>query len=45
MHEVIQFLVKHGDAVLFFWVFAGQLGIPLPEPLLLAVGALTEEGG
>lgn len=45
MHEVIQFLLKHGDAVLFFWVFAGQLGIPLPAaPLLLAVGALTEEG-
>jgi len=45
MHEVIQFLAKHGDAVLFFWVFAGQLGIPLPAaPFLLAVGALTEEG-
>jgi len=45
MHEVVQFLLKHGDAVIFFWVFAGQLGIPLPAaPLLLAVGALTEEG-
>ena len=45
MHEVIQFIAKHGDAFLFFWVFAGQLGIPLPAaPLLFAVGALTEEG-
>jgi len=45
MQEFIQFMGKHGDSVLFFWVFAGQFGIPLPAaPLLLAVGALAGEG-
>jgi membrane protein DedA with SNARE-associated domain len=45
MAEVIQFLVRHGYAVLFLWVFAQQLGLPIPTaPLLLAAGALAGEG-
>ena len=45
MAEVIQFLVRHGYAVVFFWVFAEQLGLPIPTaPLLLAAGALAGEG-
>jgi len=39
------FLVQHGYAVLFAWVLAVQLGVPLPTaPLLLAVGALSHAG-
>jgi membrane protein DedA with SNARE-associated domain len=39
------FLVQHGYAVLFAWVLAVQLGLPLPTaPLLLAVGALAHAG-
>ena len=45
MAEVIQFLVRHGYAVLFLWVFAEQLGLPIPTaPLLLAAGALAGKG-
>jgi len=39
------FLIQHGYAVLFAWVLAVQLGLPLPTaPLLLAVGALAHAG-
>jgi membrane protein DedA with SNARE-associated domain/rhodanese-related sulfurtransferase len=38
------FLLLYGYLVLFAWVLAGQLGIPLPAtPVLLTVGALTAE--
>ncbi len=41
----MQFLVRHGYAVLFAWVFAEQIGLPIPAaPLLLAVGALAGTG-
>ena len=45
MSETLQFLVKHGYLVLFAWVFAEQIGLPLPSlPLLLAAGALAGTG-
>ncbi|HXI94018.1 MAG TPA: VTT domain-containing protein [Blastocatellia bacterium] len=45
MDETFQFLIRHGYAVLFVWVLAEQLGLPLPAtPLLLAAGALAGAG-
>jgi len=42
MNETLGFLVRHGYTVLFVWVFAEQIGLPLPSvPLLLAAGALA----
>src|SRR2546423_10878253 len=40
-----QFLADYGEAVLFAWVFAEQLGVPIPAvPLLLGAGALVGSG-
>src|SRR5439155_22025914 len=40
MNEALEFLVRHGAAVLFAAVFVEQIGIPLPAaPWLLAAGA------
>jgi membrane protein DedA with SNARE-associated domain len=45
MNEVIQFLIRHGYAVLFIWVLAEQMGLPVPAaPLLLAAGVLAGQG-
>ena len=45
MDETFQFLIRHGYSVLFLWVLAEQLGLPLPStPLLLAAGALAGQG-
>jgi len=45
MDESFQFLIRHGYSVLFFWVLAEQLGLPLPStPVLLAAGALAGQG-
>src|SRR6266571_6950936 len=45
MNETIEFLVRHGTAVLFVAVFIEQLGLPLPAtPWLLAAGALAGAG-
>ncbi|OQW30508.1 MAG: sulfurtransferase [Nitrospira sp. SG-bin1] len=45
MHDVIEFLIRHGQAVLFVTVFAEQIGLPIPAvPVLLAVGALAGAG-
>jgi len=45
MNETIEFLVRHGAAVLFVAVFIEQVGIPLPAaPWLLAAGALVGTG-
>jgi membrane protein DedA with SNARE-associated domain len=45
MNETFQFLIRHGYSVLFVWVLAEQLGLPLPAtPLLLAAGALAGQG-
>ena len=45
MHEIIPFLIKHGYTVLFLWVFAETIGLPLPSsPLFVTVGALAGMG-
>jgi membrane protein DedA with SNARE-associated domain/rhodanese-related sulfurtransferase len=46
MEEVFNFFVRHGSMVLFWAVFAEQIGLPLPAaPLfLLAAGALAGAG-
>jgi membrane protein DedA with SNARE-associated domain len=42
MQDMLQFVVQHGYALLFFWVMAEQAGLPIPaSPLLLAAGALA----
>src|ERR1700722_6964061 len=42
MNGTVEFLVRHGYLLLFVWVLAEQLGLPLPSaPLLLAAGALA----
>src|SRR6266567_3916702 len=46
MRETLDFLGRHGAAVLFAAVFIEQIGIPLPAaPWLLAAGALAGPGG
>jgi len=43
--ELLDFVVRHGYALLFFWVLAEQAALPLPSvPLLLACGALAKDG-
>jgi membrane protein DedA with SNARE-associated domain/rhodanese-related sulfurtransferase len=45
MNEIVEFLVRHGYSVLFAWVLAEEIGLPLPSaPLLLAAGALAGTG-
>lgn len=45
MNETVQFVLRHGYAVLFGWVFAEQIGLPIPAvPILLAMGALAGSG-
>ena len=45
MNETLEFLVRHGAAVLFAAVFVEQMGVPLPAaPWLLAAGALSVTG-
>lgn len=45
MEHTIQFLLRHGYSVIFLWVFAEQLGLPIPAaPGLLAMGALAGRG-
>ncbi len=45
MHPILDFLLHHGYAVLLGWVFAEQVGLPIPSmPLLLAAGALAGTG-
>jgi len=45
MDEALEFLVRHGAAVLFAAVFVEQMGVPLPAaPWLLAAGALAAPG-
>jgi membrane protein DedA with SNARE-associated domain/rhodanese-related sulfurtransferase len=42
MSGTIEFLVRYGYVLLFGWVLAEQLGLPMPSaPLLLAAGALA----
>jgi len=43
--NALQFLADHGASVLFWVVFAEQVGLPLPSlPLLVAAGALAGAG-
>jgi len=43
--DALGFVVQHGYLVLFAFVFAEQVGLPLPAlPVLLAAGALAREG-
>ncbi len=45
MDDAIHFLVRHGYIVLFLWVFAEQIGLPLPAvPFLFAAGAMGGSG-
>ncbi|MGH7313616.1 MAG: VTT domain-containing protein [Candidatus Rokuibacteriota bacterium] len=45
MTGVLDFLVRHGELILFVYVFADQVGVPLPAvPVLLAAGALAATG-
>lgn len=45
MHNALEFLLHHGYVVLLGWVFAEQIGLPVPSlPLLLAAGALAGTG-
>ena len=43
--NAVDFFVRHGYALLFFWILAEQCALPLPSvPLLLACGALARDG-
>lgn len=45
MNEMVQFVVRHGYLIVLVWVFAEQLGLPVPSiPMLLAAGALAGTG-
>lgn len=45
MDGFIDVLVRHGYAVLFAWVLAEQLGVPLPAvPVLMAAGVMAATG-
>jgi membrane protein DedA with SNARE-associated domain len=45
MHRFVEFLLHHGYSVVFAFVLAEQIGLPLPAtPILLAMGALAGAG-
>jgi membrane protein DedA with SNARE-associated domain len=45
MSETIQFIVRHGYLLIFFWLLAEQAALPIPSlPLLLISGALSRTG-
>jgi membrane protein DedA with SNARE-associated domain len=45
MSDTLHFLARHGYLVLFAWVLAEQLGVPLPStPFIIAAGALAHTG-
>jgi membrane protein DedA with SNARE-associated domain len=45
MSNSVEFLLRHGEALLFVYVLADQLGVPVPAvPALLAMGALAAAG-
>jgi membrane protein DedA with SNARE-associated domain/rhodanese-related sulfurtransferase len=45
MNETAEFVIRHGYAVLFFWILAEQTALPIPSvPLLLVCGALARTG-
>lgn len=45
MNETAEFVIRHGYAVLFFWILGEQGALPIPSvPLLLVCGALARTG-
>jgi membrane protein DedA with SNARE-associated domain len=45
MGGVVDFIVRHGEAFVFLYVLADQLGVPVPAvPALMAMGALAAVG-
>jgi membrane protein DedA with SNARE-associated domain len=45
MNETAEFVMRHGYAVLFFWILAEQGALPIPSvPLLMVCGALSRSG-
>jgi membrane protein DedA with SNARE-associated domain len=45
MNDLLDVLVRYGYLVVFAWVFAEQIGLPLPAvPVLLAAGAMAGTG-
>jgi membrane protein DedA with SNARE-associated domain len=45
MSDLLDFVVRHGEALVFVYVFVDQLGVPVPAvPALLAMGALAAVG-
>jgi membrane protein DedA with SNARE-associated domain len=45
MEATLEFFLRHGVALVFVYVFADQIGVPLPAvPALLTVGALAGAG-
>ena len=45
MTHTLEFVLRHGYSLLFFWVLAEQADLPIPSgPLLLACGALARSG-
>ena len=45
MTHSLDFILRHGYALLFLWILAEQGALPLPSiPLLLACGALAKDG-
>lgn len=46
MNDFTEYVIRHGPLVLFLWVLAEQLGLPIPAlPALLAAGAVSRMGG
>jgi membrane protein DedA with SNARE-associated domain len=45
LYTTIEFISRHGYIVLIAWVFAEQIGLPIPSiPILMAAGALSGAG-
>ncbi len=45
MNNLVPFLIEHGYVVLFIWVIAETMGLPIPSaPLFVMVGALAGGG-
>jgi len=45
MNDLVDVLVRYGYLVVFGWVFADQIGLPIPAmPVLLAAGAIAGTG-
>jgi membrane protein DedA with SNARE-associated domain/rhodanese-related sulfurtransferase len=45
MNQTAEFVIRHGYAVLFFWILAEQGALPVPSlPLLLVCGAMARVG-